>query len=194
MGFEIPPKAVARIAEMSGPKAAAVAAGIPWCDSHDCPREEQPDGAFLCPRCVSAATAKAEPQPDALFGVTEDPQTGDVKILLPDPTEDRIGKFHAAAGVTERAAAVKTYPRTGTQRGLILDAIAASEDGLIDEELAAIPGITDTAHRTRRNELVVDGWIEDSGRVRLTASGTESIIWVLTAAALDSSNPLKGAR
>lgn len=93
---------------------------------------------------------------------------------------DTEGKAHRGAGRTERAAARKVRFGTGTQKRLIYDAIAAAGDqGLIDEEIAVLPGVKDTAHRTRRNELVKAGVVKDSGRTRLTDSGTESIIWVL---------------
>jgi len=101
-------------------------------------------------------------------------------LPLSDPDQNTPGKMHSDPQATEKAAAYKVYPRTGSQRRLILDAIAQSEGGLIDEEIGALPGVADTAHRTRRNELVMGGWVEDSGKVRFTASGTESIVWVLT--------------
>ena len=100
---------------------------------------------------------------------------------LPDPGRDVKGKEHRAAPKTERAAARKAMPRTGTQRRLILDVIgAAGDDGMIDEDIAKADGVADTAHRTRRNELVTDGWVVDSGRTRVTESGTDSIVWVLS--------------
>ena len=109
------------------------------------------------------------------------PTPGFVQPPLSDPDADTIGKFHAGAPPTEVGAALRVHPRTGTQKRLILDAVAASGDaGLIDEEIAHIPGVADTAHRTRRNELVEGGWVEDSGRTRPTASDAPSIVWVLT--------------
>ena len=99
---------------------------------------------------------------------------------LSNPDANTVGKYHAVPHPTEKAAAHKVAPRTGSQKRLILDAVAQAEDGLIDEEIAVVPGVHDTAHRTRRNELVMGGWVEDSGRTRLTDSDTPSIIWVLT--------------
>ena len=99
---------------------------------------------------------------------------------LPNPGAPSIGRFHADPKPTELRAAIESYPRSGSQRRRVLDVIAAAPDGRLDEEIAAVPGIADTAHRTRRNELVQDGWVEDSGRTRRTASGTDSIVWVLT--------------
>lgn len=100
---------------------------------------------------------------------------------LPSPDDVRIGKFQAEPHPTALRGAVKVYPRSGTQRRLILDAIAAAgERGLTHDEIAAVPGVADTAHRTRKTELVEDGWVEDSGRTRPTVTGTDAIVWVLT--------------
>lgn len=100
---------------------------------------------------------------------------------LSNPDADDIGKFRADPKPTELKAAVAVYPRTGSQRRRVLDAIAeAGERGLTNEEIGKVPGIADTAHRTRRKELVEGGWVEDSGRVRASDSGNDSIIWVLT--------------
>jgi hypothetical protein len=100
---------------------------------------------------------------------------------LSNPDANTRGVHHASPHDTEKEAAYRAMPRTGTQRRLILDAIArASERGLTDEEIAVLPGVADTAHRTRRNELVLGGWVADSGKVRHTKSDSESIVWVLT--------------
>lgn len=99
---------------------------------------------------------------------------------LADPAANSLGRLHKAPTDTELGAAVMSFPRTGSQRLRVLEAIAAAPDGLLDEEIATVPGIADTAHRTRRSELVQGGWVEDSGRTRRTASGADSIVWVLT--------------
>lgn len=111
----------------------------------------------------------------------QDREVTDPDRTLSDPDRNEPGKFHADPKATEKAAAFKVLPRTGSQRRLVLDAIAASGGrGLLDEEIAVVEGVADTAHRTRRNELVMGGWVRDSGRTRRTASGTDSIAWVLT--------------
>lgn len=99
---------------------------------------------------------------------------------LADPAANSLGRLHKAPTDTELGAAVMSFPRTGSQRLKVLEAIAASPAGMLDEEIATVPGIADTAHRTRRSELVQGGWVEDSGRTRRTASGADSIVWVLT--------------
>lgn len=98
--------------------------------------------------------------------------------------ENTPGKAHTGAHATEKLAALKAAPRTGTQRWRVLVAIRRAyvdgRVGLNDEEIGASPGIHDNAHRTRRNELVMGEWVEASGVVRPTASDSEAIVWTLT--------------
>lgn len=104
---------------------------------------------------------------------------------LPRPDDNRIGKFAApdhGAPVTQRQAAILVYPATGTQRRDVLDCIAGSgERGCTDEEVQQKLAMRVQTETPRRNELVDDGWIEDSGRTRPTTSGREATVWVLTA-------------
>lgn len=100
---------------------------------------------------------------------------------LSDPRENTEGRAHTDGHVTERAAATRVIPRTGTQRMLVLTAIETRDpNGITDEEISVWPGISDTAHRTRRKELVDGGWVMDSGRTGRTESGSDSILWILT--------------
>jgi hypothetical protein len=96
------------------------------------------------------------------------------------PGEATLGRMHIGASGTEVSAAVMAFPRTGTQRLAILRYVHGSHSGLTDEEIARMPGIADTAHRTRRRELVDGGWIVDSGVTRKTRSGADSVVWVTT--------------
>lgn len=99
-------------------------------------------------------------------------------------TANTEGRTHRAAHATERAAALRVAPRTGAQRYRVLTAICAAavqgSTGLTDEEIAATPGIADTAHRTRRNELVMGGWVYDSQTTRPTRGGDPAIVWAPT--------------
>lgn len=109
------------------------------------------------------------------------PPDANLDEALPDPERNARGRTHRDGHPTERAAALAAYPRTGTQRRLILDAIAASGDrGMTHDELALIPDVSDRAHRTRRKELEKDGWVRDSGRTRETITSTDAVVWVLT--------------
>lgn len=138
---------------------------------------------------ISLPEKKPEPEPeqttmldpDSAFGRMLPPSVRERMHGLSDPDANTPGKFHTDAEATEWAAAFKVTPRTGTQRRLVLDFIARSgERGATDEEIAASPGVADTAHRTRRNELVMGGWVVDSGMTRRTASESDSIVWVLS--------------
>lgn len=122
------------------------------------------------------------------LGMVEPDNVGYVPVEEPlsDPDKKDIGKFHAPtsdAPDTERLAALSVYPRSGTQRRAVLDAIAsAGERGLIDEEIAERLGMLANTERPRRVELEQGGWVVNSGRTRKTAaSGTEAAVWVLSA-------------
>src|SRR5437868_2499863 len=66
--------------------------------------------------------------------------------VLSDPSVDTVGKSARGQSATAKAAALKAFPGTGTQRGLILDGIAvAGSHGMIDEEMTRLPGVRDTA-------------------------------------------------
>jgi hypothetical protein len=104
---------------------------------------------------------------------------------LPDPAENRIGKFSdpdaSGAPVTQRKAAIGVYPSTGTKRNGVLTAIVRAGDrGMTDEDLYEATGWDENTVRPRRNELMNDGWIEDSNRTRRTPSGRDAVVWVLT--------------
>jgi hypothetical protein len=108
------------------------------------------------------------------------PQAG-----LPSPDENRIGKFHgpaAGAPSTEREAAIRVYPNSGTARRRVLDHIAAAGDaGATDEEISLALSMRLYTAAPRRNELLNDGWIRDSGRTRQTTTGTRAVVWIMTA-------------
>jgi len=101
---------------------------------------------------------------------------------LPDPGDERLGGFHApksGAPETEREAAIDVYPRSGTQRRRVLEAIAAAGDaGMTDDELTLELGICRAA--ARRCELKGDGWVEDAGRRRRTSVDGTAAAWRLT--------------
>lgn len=100
---------------------------------------------------------------------------------LSDPTEDTVGQHHRQPRSTELNAAWANMPRSGTQRGLVLDAIAASwPHGLSDVEIAAITDLHFQSSQPRRFELMKGAWIEDSGMRRPTGKGGTGIVWRLS--------------
>jgi hypothetical protein len=100
---------------------------------------------------------------------------------LVDPDAPKPGKVQSNHPDTSRAAAAAQYPRGGTLRRKVLDAVAVCGDfGLTDEELMVACEMKPNTMRPRRVELVEGGWLKDSGKTRQTAQGFDSIVWVLT--------------
>jgi len=107
--------------------------------------------------------------------------------LLSDPGRDVVGKFQrpGAAAITQRIAAVEMTPLTGKARMKVLFALADSLSGMTDEEMQADTGMNPSTQRPRRVELAEGGWVEDSGRKRLTKSGRLAVVWTVTAVGRD---------
>jgi hypothetical protein len=149
---------------------------------------ELADGPIVDPPDVPSSEQRdtpAEPSQEQLFAVAVDPQSGATQLReLPTPDDARLGFFHAPeskAPETERKAAIAVYPRTGTARRRVLDHIAAAgEHGSTDEEASLALQMRLYTAAPRRKELVDDGWVEDSGKRRPTATGTDAAVWVLT--------------
>jgi hypothetical protein len=98
----------------------------------------------------------------------------------PDPAANRVGAAHWNASDTEQEAAMQIQPRSGTWRAKVLEEITrAGDDGATDWELHVRTGGLLYTIAPRRNELLNDGWIRDSGRRRVTPNGTRAIVWVL---------------
>lgn len=107
--------------------------------------------------------------------------------VLSDPTENTPGAARRAAPLTSRTARLDVWPKTGTQRARILDALVRGERdhgrGWTDDDLILRTGMPHQSVGPRRGELVAGGWIEDSGLRRPTRSGAPAIVWELTAKA-----------
>jgi hypothetical protein len=103
---------------------------------------------------------------------------------LPDPGADDIGRFHgpaAGAPETERLAALRVYPHTGTSRRRVLDFLGeCGATGATDEEVGIALRMRWRSVAPRRNELMNGGWVEDSGLRRPTESGASATVWRLT--------------
>lgn len=107
------------------------------------------------------------------------------KAALPDPTAPQLGKFGAGHPETSRRAAVLAYPRSGSQRAAILDAMAhrlseGQPEGLTAYEASAIIGRSPNQTATRMLELREQGWIRHNGQERATTPGNTGLVHVFT--------------
>jgi hypothetical protein len=111
---------------------------------------------------------------------------GDVPPVVPAPSllddvdADRVGKAQRPgdAAETQRLAALRVLPHTGTARRRVLEAIfMAAANGLTDEEIQDELHMNPSTQRPRRVELVEGGWVEDSGERRPTRSGMDAVVW-----------------
>ena len=83
---------------------------------------------------------------------------------------------------TSKLAAKKIEPHVKTARRKVLDtfrnyAFDVDEHGFTDSELVKKPGIMQNTLIPRRNELVEQGWIIDTGHRRKNARGNAEIVW-----------------
>lgn len=146
-----------------------------------------------------AAAAAAELDLDALESAAVEEATPSAtepaaeQLPLSDPDADQLGKFQAGDHETQRLAALRAYPATGTARRLVLDEIGGSLNGLTDEEIQESLHMNPSTQRPRRVELVEGGWIEDSTRRRLTSTKREAVVWVLTEAGRQQWQPRRGS-
>jgi len=80
---------------------------------------------------------------------------------------------------TSLLAAQNFLPRSGTMRRKVHDLIFnAGFDGLTDEELEKLLGGKHQTVSSTRRSLVIDGYLEDSGRTRKNSGGEKCIVWV----------------
>lgn len=100
------------------------------------------------------------------------------QLSLDEFFDGRSGKVQRNAHETSRKAAARIRGKSGTYRRLVFDALMVQE--MSDFELRRIIGGADSTCRTRRQELVEDGLVEDSGRRGRSPSGGQAIIWRLT--------------
>jgi len=80
---------------------------------------------------------------------------------------------------TSLAAAVRNFPRAGTQRRRVFDLLAANPDGFTDHEMQDMLQMNPSTQRPRRIELVEQGWVVDSGITRRTPSGDKAAVWAM---------------
>ena len=116
--------------------------------------------------------------------------TPDAPPPHPKPVADLGVSLTPEQTETSQRAALSVWPKAGTQRARILDAVAAcGEYGATDDELVWDTDLPGNTVRPRRGELVDAGWLiaatDAAGhpRVRPTTSGHDAQVWVLSAAA-----------
>lgn len=87
---------------------------------------------------------------------------------------------------TSHQAADRALPKSGTQRRKVYDLIAGASradrsgwegQGLSDDQIRIALAIPFGSELARRNELVRDGWVVDSGNRGVTESGRATILW-----------------
>lgn len=84
-----------------------------------------------------------------------------------------------AHSATSREAAIEIYPKAGTLRASVYEALAQAGDaGLTDEQIGQQIRMGGNTVRPRRVELVEKGLVRDSGRRRETGSGRKAVVWV----------------
>lgn len=88
----------------------------------------------------------------------------------------QVGRDHPA---TAKAAASAALPRSGSDRRRVLDLLAAvGALGATDDELEVALGLPHQTASARRNGLVADGWVVDSGEKRNTRGGHPAVVWI----------------
>jgi len=106
------------------------------------------------------------------------PRPGELFYSPPPPLLRLLAPVAYNAPDTSKAAAAKARIRSGTQRGRIYDFLA-SHGGHTNEQLAQRLQLPIQSVSARVNGLHNDGWLVDSGRRALTATGSEAIVWVV---------------
>ena len=87
---------------------------------------------------------------------------------------------HAKGSETSREAALRITPRAGSLRHLVLGFIwSRGERGATDAEVEEALGLRHQTASARRRELVIGGFVRNSGEKRKTPSGCRASVWVL---------------
>lgn len=95
------------------------------------------------------------------------------------PVDRNVARVGANHPQTSHAAAEKTLPTTGTKRRLIMDSVREN-GGLCDWEIEKEFDWKHESASAARRSLVVDGWLQDSGRTRpVPDTGNAAIVWTV---------------
>lgn len=169
-----------------------------------CARNEQ-----LTMEPVVAVAGSATPQPPSRVSPQSYREAVNQLLGVIDATADVLRKYglpatageltRAAAGVraaptpefgpahngraTSRNAALMNKPTAGSQRDRVLLAIqgvcSRGFPGLTDEEIESITHMKHQTASARRRELVIGGFIKDSGQTKTNESGAQATLWVI---------------
>lgn len=89
----------------------------------------------------------------------------------------RRGRAHRVPTDTEQQAAESVTPVTGRLRVLALELITTHTGGLTDDEGGKLMNADRLTFGRRRQELVDEGLVKDSGMRRKGPSGRSTIVW-----------------
>jgi hypothetical protein len=91
----------------------------------------------------------------------------------------RMAKVRLARNAQDTSieAARKAVLKSGTRRKEIFDLISNHSNGLTDDEIEILTGLTHQSASGLRNSLMRDGLIVDSGERRKNRRGNSSIVW-----------------
>lgn len=93
---------------------------------------------------------------------------------------DNVVHLSKRATPTQRKAAEKMLPRSGSMRARIYEAVKYRQyDGMTDPELEKLLNGKHQSVSSSRRSLVIDGFLADSGKVRKNSEGFECTVWVL---------------
>lgn len=121
--------------------------------------------------------------------------TSDPEPTQAPPTLTAVASLGVVQGPTQertsQTAALAAWPRAGSARARVLEAITRAGDrGVTDDELLdRLDGMSPNTLRPRRGELVTAGWVRaatrEDGRplTRASGHGNPATVWVLTDAA-----------
>ena len=98
------------------------------------------------------------------------------RLAAVNKVDDNVVRLSKHATDTQRTAASRALPKSGTRRREILYLID-SKQGLTDDELEEITGWSHQATSASRNSLMRDGFITDSGERRVNRHGNPAIVW-----------------
>lgn len=108
----------------------------------------------------------------------------DEPTLFDDPAYPRDlygGRPPSEPVGTSMEAARRIAVPSATLRAEVLRTVrAAGSDGATDDEIERRTGLRHQTASARRRELVLQGFLRDSGRTRATSSGRSAKVWVTT--------------